>query len=59
MRHERDAAFIRNNFGDLSIVGMLPYSEKAIDADMRNQALYDVAPELVEKAREIVAVVFT
>ena len=59
VRHERDAAFIRNNLGDLSIVGMLPYSEKAIDADMQNQALYDVAPELVEKAREIVAVVFT
>ena len=59
MRHERDAAFIRDSLGDLSLVGMLPYSEKAIDADMQNQALYDVAPELVEKAREIVAMVFT
>jgi CO dehydrogenase maturation factor len=59
VRHERDADFIRVNLGELSIVGMLPYSEKAIDADMQNQALYDVAPELVNRTREIVATVFT
>jgi CO dehydrogenase maturation factor len=59
VRHERDAAFIHNSLGELSIVGMLPFSEKAIDADMKNQALYDVAPELVKETREIVAEVFT
>lgn len=55
VRHERDAAFIRDNLGDFTLVGMLPYSEKAIDADMQSKALYDVAPELVAKTREIVA----
>jgi CO dehydrogenase maturation factor len=57
VRHERDAAFIRDNIGNLSLVGMLPFTEKAIDADMENQALYDVAPELVDRVREIVAAV--
>ena len=59
VRHARDAAFIQDNLGDLSIVGMLPYTEKAIDADMQNQALYDVAPQMVEKTREIVATVLS
>jgi CO dehydrogenase maturation factor len=59
VRNERDAAFIQESLGDLSLVGMLPYSEKAIDADMQNLALYDVAPELVSKTREIVATVLS
>jgi len=59
VRHERDEAFIRDSLGDLTLVGMLPYSEKAIDADMQSQALYDVAPELVNKTREIVAAVLS
>ena len=37
------------------IVGFLPYSEQAIEADIQSKALYDVAPELVERVREIVA----
>jgi CO dehydrogenase maturation factor len=56
VRHERDAAFIRENLDELSLVGLLPYTEHAIDADMHNQALYDVAPEMVEKVREIMSV---
>jgi CO dehydrogenase maturation factor len=59
VRNERDAEFIRTSLGDLTLVGLLPYSEQAIEADMQNQALYDVAPELVEKTREIVASVLT
>jgi CO dehydrogenase maturation factor len=59
VRHERDAAFIRDSLGDLTLVGMLPYTEKAIDADMQNQVLYDVAPELVDKTREIVTTVLS
>jgi CO dehydrogenase maturation factor len=57
VRHERDAAFIRDHLGELPVVGMLPYTEKAIDADMHNHALYDVAPEMVEKVRDIVALI--
>jgi CO dehydrogenase maturation factor len=55
VRHERDAAFIRDSLGDLPLVGALPYSEQAIEADMQSKALYDVAPDLVEKTRQIVA----
>ena len=54
VRNERDAAFIRNSLGDLTLVATLPYTEKAIDADMESRALYDVAPELVDGIRDIV-----
>jgi len=54
VRHERDAAFIRDSLDELPLVGMLPYTDQAIEADMQSKALYDVAPELVEKTREIV-----
>jgi CO dehydrogenase maturation factor len=57
VRHERDAAFLRDSLEGLPIVGMLPYSEQAIEADIQSKALIDVAPELAEKTREIVAAV--
>jgi CO dehydrogenase maturation factor len=57
VRHERDAAFIRESLKGLPIVGMLPYSDRAIEADIQNKALMDVAPDLAEKTREIVSVV--
>jgi CO dehydrogenase maturation factor len=55
VRGERDLGFIREYLDPLPIVGVLPYSEQAIEADLQSKALYDVAPELVEKVREIVA----
>jgi CO dehydrogenase maturation factor len=57
VRHERDAAFIRDNLDQLPLVGLLPYSDQAIEADIQSKALYDVAPAMVEKVREIVAAV--
>jgi len=59
VRHERDADFIRRSLAGLSLVGLFPYTDQAFDADMNNQALYDIAPELVEKTRQIVAAVLT
>ncbi|NLS76280.1 MAG: AAA family ATPase [Chloroflexi bacterium] len=55
VRNERDEAFIRSSLTDLPVVGMLPYTERAIEADMSGQALYDLAPEMVARVREIVA----
>jgi CO dehydrogenase maturation factor len=55
VRHERDATFIRDNLGELTLVGWIPYSDQAIEADMQNKALHDVAPEMVTKVREIAA----
>jgi len=54
VRHERDKAFIQDNLDGLPVAGFLPYTDQAIEADIQNKALYDVAPELVEKVREIV-----
>ena len=59
VRHARDAAFIRDNLNGLPLVGLLPYSEQAIEADIQSKALYDVAPELVEKTRGIIDAVLT
>ena len=54
VRHERDAAFIRDKLDGLPLANLLPYTDQAIEADIQNKALYDLAPELVEKAQEIV-----
>jgi CO dehydrogenase maturation factor len=55
VRQERDERFIRENLDPLPIVGMLPYSDQAIEADIQSKALYDVAPELVARVRDIAA----
>jgi CO dehydrogenase maturation factor len=57
VRHERDATFIRESLEGLPIVGMLPYSDQAIEADIQNEALFDVAPDMAAKTRDIVAAV--
>jgi CO dehydrogenase maturation factor len=57
VRHERDEAFIRDSLQGLPIVGLLPYTDQAIEADIQNKALIDVAPEMAQAVREIVAAV--
>jgi CO dehydrogenase maturation factor len=54
VRNERHEAFIRDALDPLPIAGMLPYSDQAIEADIQNKALYDVAPDLADKTRAIV-----
>jgi CO dehydrogenase maturation factor len=54
VRGERDESFIRDNLSDLALVGVLPYSEQAIEADMRSKALYDLASDMVAKTNEII-----
>lgn len=56
VRHEQDVAFIRDSLGELPLIGWLPYSDRAIEADIQNKALYDAAPELADRTREILAV---
>ncbi|MBN1639668.1 MAG: AAA family ATPase [Anaerolineae bacterium] len=55
VRGERDLAFIREHLDTLPLIGVLPFTDRAIEADMRNVALYDMAPELAEQTRAIVA----
>lgn len=53
VRHERDLAFIKSNLGEMALAGWLPYDDEAIEADMTGRAVFDVAPDLVVRARDI------
>lgn len=53
VRHEEDLAFIEENLNGLLLAGWLPYDERALEADRRGQTLYDLAPDLAARVREI------
>ncbi len=54
VRSPSDEAYIREHLDGLPLVGTLPFTDRAIEADMRNAALYDAAPELAERTRHII-----
>ncbi|MEA3335781.1 MAG: carbon monoxide dehydrogenase accessory protein CooC [Chloroflexota bacterium] len=53
IRGEADKEFIRKMAGDLPVLGFLPYDPQVIEADLTGQAVYDIAPETVVAAREM------
>lgn len=53
VRSEEDRAFIAEHLADETILGYLPYSARAIEADLQGKAIFDVDPRLVEEARKI------
>jgi CO dehydrogenase maturation factor len=53
MRNEQDRAFILEHLPGDEILGFLPFSEKAITADMKGVAIFDADDELVAAASEI------
>ena len=53
VRDEADRSFIAEEAGEMPVLGYLPFSVEAIGADMRGEAIYDAAPELVAAARAI------
>jgi CO dehydrogenase maturation factor len=53
VRSESDEAFIREQLPGFHILGFLPGDPNAIEADRRGVAVYDLAPELVSRARSI------
>jgi CO dehydrogenase maturation factor len=53
VRSDKDLAFIRDQLPELPLVGWLPMDERVIDADMSGRAIYDAAPELVGRVREL------
>jgi CO dehydrogenase maturation factor len=53
VRSERDLAFIEGQLDGMPLIGWLPLDERAIEADMRGAAIYDTAPDLVERVREL------
>lgn len=57
VRSQADRDYIRASLGDtLPIIGFLSTSPAALDADMRGDAIFDAAPELVQEARQIAAI---
>jgi len=53
VRNEADLEFIRSNISDLEVIGFLPISSKAIEADLQGKTVFDLDPELVAQAEQI------
>ncbi|MBN1135411.1 MAG: AAA family ATPase [Anaerolineae bacterium] len=49
-----DEAFITERLPEFEILGFLPADPMAVEADQRGQSIFDLAPQLVAKARAIV-----
>jgi CO dehydrogenase maturation factor len=55
IRDERDGEFLHQHGPELPILGLLPYSPEAIEADMQGVAVFEAAPKLVEATKLIAA----
>jgi CO dehydrogenase maturation factor len=55
VRDQADRDYIRSNLPDLPVIGFLPVHPRAVEADIRGEAIFDAVPELVEEARQIAA----
>jgi CO dehydrogenase maturation factor len=54
VRTETDRDYIQSGLdATLPLIGVLPYSSQAIEADMQNEAIFDTAPELVKAADQL------
>ncbi len=53
IRNQDDQAFILQHLPGDEVLGFLPFSEKAIAADMQGQAIFDADPSLVTAAQHI------
>ena len=51
---DSDEAFITEQLPGFHVMGFLPSDQKAMEADRSGRAVFDVAPRLVERARDIV-----
>ncbi len=53
IREASDRNFVLDHFSQEEVLGFLPFSEKAIAADMQGLAIFDADEQLVRAAREI------
>ncbi len=53
VRDEADRAFILENSAGLPVLGLLPATPRAVEADQRGESIYTAAPELAQAAEEI------
>jgi CO dehydrogenase maturation factor len=56
VRGQADQDFIRAGMPGLPVIGFLSLNPRAVEADVRGQAIFEAVPELVTEARQIVAV---
>ena len=54
MRNEADLAFLHENSPGLPVLGALPASPAAVEADVNGVPVFDAVPEMVTATREIV-----
>jgi CO dehydrogenase maturation factor len=55
VRDEADRDFVREGLPTLDVIGFLSADPRAVEADMRGEAIFDAVPELVDEARHIAA----
>ncbi|MEJ2560395.1 MAG: ArsA-related P-loop ATPase [Anaerolineae bacterium] len=55
VRDQADREYVRSNLPDLPVIGFLSAHPRAVEADMRGEAIFDAVPELVKEARQIAA----
>jgi CO dehydrogenase maturation factor len=55
VRDQADRDYIQSNLPDLPVIGFLSAHPRAVEADMRGEAIFDAVPELVEEARQLAA----
>jgi CO dehydrogenase maturation factor len=53
VRGPEDLESIQAHLGPRQLIGYLPYAPEAVEADLQGRAVYDIAPELVERVRQI------
>lgn len=57
IRSQADKDYLQRSLPpELPIIGFMSASQNAVESDMRSEAVFDAAPELVEEARRIAAV---
>jgi CO dehydrogenase nickel-insertion accessory protein CooC1 len=56
MRNEADVGFLTHHSPGLPVLGALPASPAAIQADLDGVPVFDAVPELASAAREMVTV---
>ncbi len=55
VRTEGDLAFIRGHLGEVPLAGWMPRDDRVMEADMQGAAVYDLSPDLAQRARGIAA----
>ncbi len=56
VRDQADRDYIRDSLPSLEVIGFLSANPRAVEADMRGEAIFDAVPELVDEARHIATV---